>query len=251
MVPRLSGVRTCDDSVARWDRIMVRPSRLVWFFDLDDTLHNASAHVFGALSLAMTDYIATHMSLPREEASRLRSLYWQRYGATLLGLVRHHGVVPAHFLHHTHRLSGIEPLLHGHAHDLAALRRLPGRKFLLTNAPLAYANRVLAELGIAACFEAVIAFEQMRMFGQLRPKPDTRMFRHLLAGLKLRASDCVLVEDTLVHQKAARRVGMQTVWMQRWLRGSQLHGPAATARLRRRPVYVDRRVNRLSTLLQG
>ncbi|MDC8772001.1 pyrimidine 5'-nucleotidase [Roseateles albus] len=230
---------------------MGQARRKVWFFDLDNTLHNASAHVFRALNLAMTDYIETHVGVPRDEANRLRALYWHRYGATLLGLVRHHGVQPAHFLHHTHQLPGVDALLHGHAHDLAALKRLPGRKFLLTNAPLAYAERVLAVLGISHCFEGVIAFEQMRMFGQLRPKPDARIFRHLLAGLQLRAGGCVLVEDTLVHQKAARRVGMRTVWMQRWLHRSRNNplGPEAHKGLRRRPVYVDRRINRLGALL--
>jgi putative hydrolase of the HAD superfamily len=58
-------------------------------------------------------------------------------------------------------------------------------------------------------------------------------------------SRCILVEDTLVHQKAARRVGMQTVWMQRWLRGSG----GAAPRLRRRPAYVDRRIRCLRELL--
>ena len=83
------------------------------------------------------------------EADALRQRYWQRYGATLLGLVRHHGVRAAHFLHHTHLLPGLEAAVRGHAHDLAALARLRGRKFILTNAPRAYAERVLGVLGIA------------------------------------------------------------------------------------------------------
>jgi putative hydrolase of the HAD superfamily len=68
----------------------------------------------------------------------------------------------------------------------------------------------------------------------------------------------VLVEDTLVHQKAARRVGMQTVWMQRWLHraaAGMAHGAThhvvPALRLHRRPAYVDRRVRRLRDLLQG
>jgi putative hydrolase of the HAD superfamily len=65
----------------------------------------------------------------------------------------------------------------------------------------------------------VISIEDMTMFGQHRPKPDARMFRHVLARLKLRACDCVLVEDTLEHQKAAHALGMRAVWMQRYLNG--------------------------------
>ena len=218
----------------------------VWFFDLDNTLHNASHQIFGALNVAMTDYIVGQLAVERVEADRLRALYWQRYGATLLGLVRHHGVQAAHFLHHTHQLPELDT--HSHAHDLAALRRLPGRKFLLTNAPEAYARRVLALLGMEREFEAVIAFEQMTMFGQLRPKPDARMFRHLLARLKLCAADCTLVEDTLIHQKSARGIGMRTAWMQRWVRRAA-HGPEAHVGLRRRPVYVDRRIGGIADLL--
>jgi len=219
--------------------------RPVWFFDLDNTLHNASHQIFGALNVAMTDYIVRHVQVDRDEADRLRALYWHRYGATLLGLVRHHGVSAAHFLHETHGLPDMAT--HSHAHDLAALKRLPGRKFLLTNAPLAYARRVLALLGLANFFEDVIAFEQMVMFGQLRPKPDVRMFRHVVARLKLRAVDCILVEDTLIHQKRARSIGMQTVWMQRWARQGA-HGPEAHLSLRRRPGYVGRRVRSLGRL---
>ncbi|MBB4842357.1 putative hydrolase of the HAD superfamily [Paucibacter oligotrophus] len=223
----------------------------VWFFDLDNTLHNASAQVFGELSAAMTDYIARHLQVDAAEASRLRGLYWRRYGATLLGLVKHHGVSAAHFLHETHALPSLESHVHSHAHDLAALRELPGRKFLLTNAPLAYALRVLRALGVADCFEAVIAMEQMAMFGELRPKPDARLFRHLLARLRLRPADCILVEDTLEHQKSARRVGMRTVWMQRWLRAaSKTQGPLGGRGLRGRPAYVDRRLSSLRQLLR-
>ena len=67
-----------------------------------------------------------------------------------------------------------------------------------------------------------------------------------------RPRQCVLVEDTLEHQKAARRVGMRTVWMQRWLR--EPNPARAEPSLRRaggRPAYVDRRIRRLGELLRG
>ncbi|HEX2010032.1 MAG TPA: HAD-IA family hydrolase [Roseateles sp.] len=224
---------------------MKTSARTIWLFDLDNTVHNASHHVFGALNVAMTDYIVRHLGVERGEANRLRSLYWARYGATLLGLVRHHGVRVDHFLAETHELPGLEALVHSHAHDLAALRRLPGRKILLTNAPAAYARRVLGALGLARLFERVVGFEAMRMFGQHRPKPDARMLRWVAARHRLPLRRCVLVEDTLVHQKAARSVGMGTIWMQRWV---GQHGPEAGTRLRRRPAYVDRRVSSLADL---
>ncbi len=219
----------------------------VWLFDLDDTLHDASHAAFRSISEAMTDYIATHLGLPSHEASALRTHYWKRYGATLLGLVRHHDVKASHFLAETHKLPGLEDRLRTHAHDRAALSRLPGRKYVLTNAPRAYALRVLNTLHLGAFFDGVISVEDMRMFGHARPKPDVRMFRYMAARLKVPPSRCVLIEDTLEHQRAANRLGMRTVWMRRYL-GSVKNTPEVGVHHCPKPPYVYARIRSLKTL---
>jgi putative hydrolase of the HAD superfamily len=236
----------------------------VWLFDLDNTLHDASHAAFGPTNLAMTEYMVEHLGLTHQGASDLRQHYWNHYGATLLGLVRHHGVKASHFLEQTHRLPGLEQRLRTSAHDRAALMRLRGRKFILTNAPRDYAMRVLNTLGLAACFDGVISIEDMTMFGQLRPKPDARMFRYIAARLKVRLTDCVLVEDTLEHQKAARGLGLRTAWMQRYLDGrfrgaswTGLHGAANNGKNRRevgvhpcrKPPYVCAKIKSIQTLM--
>ena len=227
---------------------MAPDRRTVWFFDLDNTLHDAGRAVFPTMNAAMTDYIRAHVGVPRDEADRLRVLYWNRYGSTLLGLMRHHRVSAPHFLRETHRFPGLEADLRGHRHDLNVLRRLPGRRVLLTNAPREYAQRVLRALRIEGCFDDLISIEDMRMFGHLRPKPDGRLFRYLPAKFKVAPRRCLLVEDTLEHQKAAYAAGWQTAWMQRWLRA----GPGASAaRPHRCPVYVNRRIRHLRALCQN
>ena len=192
----------------------------VWLFDLDDTLHDAGAWVFGELHHAMGEYVQRVSGLAPE---------------------------PAHFLHDTHRLPGLEQRVTGHRHDFAALARLPGAKLVLTNAPRAYAQRVLRALRIERLFDGLIAIEDMAMFGQLRPKPDSRMLRALAVKLGVAPTRCVLVEDTLAHQKAAHAVGMGTVWMQRYARRRRGIGPTVT-RWAMRPPYVDRVVRRLAAL---
>jgi putative hydrolase of the HAD superfamily len=238
-----------------------RATSRLWLFDLDNTLHDASHASFGELHVAMGEYIVTHLRVPSGHAAALRQSYWLRYGATLLGLVRHHGVRAAHFLEETHRLPGLEDRLRTSAHDRAALKRLPGRKLILTNAPRAYAMRVLETLGLDRFFDAVIAIEDMTMFGALRPKPDARMLRRLAAGLGVRPARCVLVEDTLQHLKAARRIGMGTVWMRRYL-GGRFRGPPsaavkaafrqapAAARTGIKPPYVCARISALRKLVR-
>ena len=231
---------------ARGDVVAGRAPK-VWLFDLDNTLHNAGASAFRHFDTTMNRYIVEHLGVEEAEADRLRRDYWRRYGSTLLGLVRHHGVRPAHFVRHTHEFPGLEATLVAHAHDLAALRRLPGRKVVLTNAGRDYALRVLRALGLDGLFDQVIGIEQMTLFGQLRPKPDGRMFRALAARLGVHPSRCVLVEDTLLHQKAARAQGLRTVWMQRWLK-RHAHGPEVGVYLHRRPAYVCARISTLQQL---
>jgi putative hydrolase of the HAD superfamily len=75
------------------------------------------------------------------------------------------------------------------------------------------------------------------------------MLRWVAARLRVPPQCCVLVEDTLVHQKSARRLGIGTVWMQRWLPRRDRAG--RPLRLRGgRPAYVDRRVRALRELLR-
>ncbi|MFN0183097.1 MAG: HAD-IA family hydrolase [Aquabacterium sp.] len=222
----------------------------VWLFDLDDTLHDASAWAVDGISVEMNAYIARELGVSAADADALRRRYWLRYGATLLGLERHHGVGRHHFAAHTHHLPQLETSVRGHGPDLTALWRLRGRAVILTNAPRRYAERVLAVLGIRDRFEAVVGIDDMALFGQLRPKPDARMLRRLAVALGVDLSRCVLVEDALSHAKAARRVGMGSVWMQRWLGAPSAHQPYRYRAMARRPAYVDARIGRLDALVR-
>src|SRR6185436_11494508 len=86
------------------NRSRSEPFRWTWIFDLDNTLYDAAKHVFPFLHQSMNEYIETYLEVNSEEAARLRRHYWLKYGATLPGLVRHHGADPIHFLQTTHQL---------------------------------------------------------------------------------------------------------------------------------------------------
>jgi putative hydrolase of the HAD superfamily len=101
---------------------------------------------------------------------------------------------------------------------VAALRQLPGRKILVTNAPRDYARCVMAIAGIDRCFERVVAIEDMWVHGHLRPKPDRRMLRRLLAQIGVAPHRAVLVEDTLSHLKHYAGTGIRRAWVTGYLR---------------------------------
>ena len=187
------------------------PTRLTWVFDLDNTLHNASPHIFPHINRSMTAYLQQHLQLTEEDAGKLRAHYWRRYGATLLGMMRHHGTDPVHFLRETHRFPDLSNMVVYERGLAAMLRRLPGRKLVLTNAPRGYALAVLQLMGVAERFDALHCIESTGY----QPKPSLAAFHSLLRAHSLLASRCVMVEDSRENLRPAKRLGMKTVWITR------------------------------------
>ena len=181
----------------------------VWVFDLDNTLHDADPHIFPHLNRTMTAYLETHLGLAWEDANRLRMQYWRRYGATLLGLMRHHDVDPDHFLRETHQFPELTRMVLRFPLLRALLLRLPGRKLVFSNAPVHYSRAVLGILRVADLFEDVFSIEHTGY----RPKPDRQGFLRLLRKHRLPAHRCVMVEDSLANLRTAKRLGMRTVWV--------------------------------------
>ncbi|WP_371868549.1 HAD-IA family hydrolase [Telluria aromaticivorans] len=229
------------------------PGSPVWLFDLDNTLHDASHAIFPAISANMNTYIArvlgdgvTPASQEIVDAARLG--YWKRYGATLLGMIRHHQVCAADFLHVTHDLGALEKLVRFEKGLATLLRRLPGRKILLTNAPTRYSTDVMRHLGLGRHFSHHVAIEHMHVHRQLRPKPSSLMLRRLLRKHGVAARRCILVEDTLANLKSASRLGLRTVWVTQYLRMADPIGKAPLPRTLKRPGYVDVKVKSVRQL---
>lgn len=191
-------------------------TRLLWIFDLDNTLHDASPHIFPHINRSMTAYLQEYLHLTETDANELRQHYWHRYGATLSGLTRHHGTDPDHFLWHTHQFPKLEEMVLYEPRLRHLLRALPGRKVVFSNAPQHYAHAVLKLLKIADLFDDVVAVEQTRY----RPKPDYFGFRHVMRRHRVSAAQCVMIEDSLENLQAAKRLGMRTVWINAGVRNS-------------------------------
>jgi len=180
-----------------------------WIFDLDNTLHNATPHIFPHINRSMTAYLQQHLQLDEAEANKLRMHYWRRYGATLSGLMRHHGTDPSHFLWHTHQFPVLAQMVLHEPRLRHVLKALPGRKVVFSNAPKHYAHEVLKLLRVDNLFDDVMTVERTRY----HPKPDSYGFMHLMKRHSVNASQCVMVEDSLENLCAAKKLGMRTVWV--------------------------------------
>jgi putative hydrolase of the HAD superfamily len=187
------------------------PSRRVWFFDLDNTLHDAQASIFPSMNAQINAYLMRRFGLDEAGANAMRRGFWEKYGTTMEGLARHHGTSPAEFLRATHQFPELADMV---VHENAvrhALARLPGRKIIYSNAPRHYVDEVVRTLGVARYFDAVYSIESTRYLG----KPSVAGFRMLLRKHHLEAARCALVDDMLENLRTAKRLGLATVWVSR------------------------------------
>lgn len=232
----------------------------LWLFDLDNTLHDASHAIFPAIHQNMNAYMARVLGdgttlADAAAVNAVRQQYWKRYGATLFGMIKHHNVKPADFLREAHRFDDLTSMIRAERGLQRLLQRLPGRKILLTNAPRQYSRQVLRHLGLHRHFARHIPIEAMQVHGQLRPKPSKALLRKLLAKERVSAHRCILVEDAVDNLRAAKKVGLHTVWVTQYLRPPpQLQQPAGKADAQhahntmKRPAYVDVKVKSVRQL---
>jgi len=187
------------------------PSRRVWFFDLDNTLHDARASIFPSMNAQINAYLMRRFGLDEADAGAMRRGFWEKYGTTMEGLARHHGTSPAEFLRATHQFPELADMVVRENAVRHALARLPGRKIIYSNAPRRYVDEVVRTLGVARYFDAVYSIESTRYLG----KPSVAGFRMLLRKHHLDAARCALVDDMLENLRTAKRLGLATVWVSR------------------------------------
>ncbi len=178
-----------------------------WIFDLDNSLYPASANLFALIDIRMGEYIQRLLGCEPEEARRVQKGYFHEHGTTLAGLMAANGVDPHEFLNYVHDIDlariSADPAL------VAAIDRLPGRKFVFTNGDAAYAGRVLEKLGLANLWDGLHDIHAMDYI----PKPNPSAYAALCARYAIDPAQALFVEDMARNLEPAKALGMTTVWV--------------------------------------
>ena len=174
-----------------------------WVFDLDNTLYPAPT-LYDAIGERMTSFIATRLNLDHDAAYEVRERYFHQYGATVVGLAKHHALDPHDFLAYVHDVDysvlAPEP-------ELARLiGQLPGRKIVFTNGGGGHGQRVVDRLGLANVFDRVFDIEA----AGLAPKPQREAYERLIARCEVTPARAMLIEDTLRNLEPAHEMGFAT-----------------------------------------
>ncbi len=195
------------DTCARRGAIQPLRDAAAWVFDLDNTLYPSTINLFSQIDERMRGYISTFLGIDPEAAYRLQKQYFNEFGTSLRGLMKHHAMDPAPFLEHVHDID-VSVLSPSPALE-RALTALPGRKIIFTNASAHHAGRVLNQLGVSHHFTDIFDIIE----AGYTPKPEPHIYRSIVTrfGLVPRAS--VMVEDIARNLAPAWALGMTTVWV--------------------------------------
>lgn len=177
-------------------------------FDMDGLLidsepqwRRAEREVFGSVGVEITDDMALATApLTTREVTE----YWYRFrpwsGRSLeeveASVVTRVGEL---IREHPRALPGVRDAL-------SACAGLGWRVALASNSPKVLCRLVLAELGIADFFQAVVSADDVE-----RGKPDPAIYRHAARLLGLGPRDCLVFEDSAGGVRAARAAGMSVI----------------------------------------
>ena len=203
----------------------------VWVFDLDNTLYPAS-DLYDEIGERMTAYIARTLGVDASLAVELRERYFHQYGATITGLVKHHGTDASDYLYDVHLAD--HSVLSADTELRDHITRLPGRRIIHTNGGGGHAERVLESLKLADLFDDIFDIGH----AELVPKPQREAFDRLIARVSIDPRRSMLIEDTMRNLEPAFEMGFSTA-----LVGAVHPDP--------RPAYVQHWAHDVKDLLRG
>ncbi len=178
-----------------------------WIFDLDLTLYTPQANIMAQVRDRIALYVEQYFEISSEQAHQVRQNYYQQYGTTLGGLMAEHNIEPHGYLDFVHDVDMTK--LHPAPELRAAIKGLPGRKLIFTNADAPYAERVLEKIELDGVFEDIFDIHRMDHV----PKPALSSYHALCQELSIDPLSALFVEDSAHNLVPAKAIGMTTIWV--------------------------------------
>ncbi len=178
-----------------------------WVFDLDNTLYPHEVNLFRQVDHNMGLYIQEKFDVSYEEAKKQQKQYFMNHGTTLRGLMSEHNIDPYGYLDFVHNVDFSE--LNEDLELRKSINKLPGEKFIYTNASTSYARNVLNQLGLEGCFKDFFDIHD----ANFNPKPDIRSYHKMIEKFGIDPNHAIMFEDIACNLNPASELGMRTVWV--------------------------------------
>lgn len=178
-----------------------------WLIDVDNTLYPNSCGMFAELVERIYGITELASRLPRPEAIRLAHQYFDAYGNTMIGLTKFHNMTEQEYLDYIYDLS-VEQYVTPNKNLRCLIERLPGKRYIFTNAVHPFVQRVFAALGVDGMFDGIVDALDLLPYA----KPDHEAFRRAFSILGItNPAACGVIDDTPGVIQKAKELGLFTV----------------------------------------
>ncbi|MCT4574837.1 MAG: pyrimidine 5'-nucleotidase [Alphaproteobacteria bacterium] len=179
-----------------------------WIFDLDETLYRPDSKIANQVSDKITEFLMLEYGWEKDIAVDIKKKYYYEYGSTLQGLIKEGKLEDAKKFETFCHDVDISRLEQNKALD-KALKKLQGKKYILTTSQSVYAEKVLDALGILNHFELIWGLEETDFIA----KPDVHPYKKLITEAELDIDKTAMFEDSYVNITKAKEIGLKTVWI--------------------------------------
>jgi pyrimidine 5'-nucleotidase len=177
------------------------------FIDLDDTVYPAESGIWHLIGERINQYMIEQVHIPADGISELREQLFHVYGTTMRGLVNEYKIDARDYLAFVHDIP-LENYLQPNLALYQALKALPFRKVIFTNADTNHAMHVLKTVGIDSLIDQVIDILMVSPYC----KPQKESFQKALESSGDQDPTTIAYFDDNVENLAvARQMGFYTV----------------------------------------
>lgn len=178
----------------------------VFCFDLDNTLYIPEKKVLNLVDNNIKQFIYEKFNCKADEIYDIRKRYHEKYGSTLMGLMKEEDINPLEYLKYIHNID-VKYLLNCDEKLRKILQNLNSQIILITNSYKEYAVRLLKQLGIYDLFDSI--FDVVDMGYYYKSQPES--YLKVLKKIDVNPYNCVMFDDSWEQLFSAKYIGMITV----------------------------------------
>jgi len=177
-------------------------------FDIDNTIYSKKTGLQNQIIEKAKAFIKIITNFELQDIDLLIKQLNDRYGTILSGLIKEFKIDPEEFIKYVFDIEICNFLVE----DIKLkkiLTKIPCRIFAFSNSPKEYIEKILHCLGISDCFDGIYD----RRFFNYGSKSEPVVYKKVIDDLKVSSSDCILVDDKASNISIAKKLGMQTIWL--------------------------------------
>ena len=176
-------------------------------FDVDKTIYPESCGFGDEMDRRISQYTATYIDIPLEDADILRRESFKKYGTTLKWLQTEHGLTDTeHFLDKVHP-KNVDQYLPNKNKVRRIFNDISIPMSILSNGPIENIDRILNFYEIKALFHPIVDIKMNNLLG----KPNRVAYEYILKQIDCPINQILFVDDVEEYLAPFKNMGGQVL----------------------------------------